>query len=133
MRDIDTVIIHCSATPPSMDISANEIRHWHVNDNGWSDIGYHYVIKRNGELEIGRSLSDIGAHAKGYNKTSIGVCLVGGANIHGEPSDNFTPEQMSTLKMITVIYRHHNIIGHNEVDEKKACPSFNVQKWLETI
>ena len=44
----DTIVIHCSATPKDMDIGVEKIKHWHTVDNGWDDIGYHYVIKRDG-------------------------------------------------------------------------------------
>jgi len=86
MRIIDTVIVHCSATKPSMDIGVDVIRQWHMN-KGWSDIGYHYVIRRNGAVELGRDLDkdgdvdeEIGAHAYGHNATSIGICLIGGVD-----------------------------------------------------
>ena len=82
MRQIDHIIVHCSYTPPSMDIGAETIREWHTlpkpKGRGWSDIGYHWVIRRNGTVEAGRSEERAGAHAKGYNQDSIGICLIGG-------------------------------------------------------
>ena len=77
MREIDAIVIHCSYTPPSMDIGVREIYDWHVNDNGWKDIGYHYVIRRNGNIEIGRPEHTPGAHVAGHNHNTIGLCLVG--------------------------------------------------------
>ena len=71
MRDINLIVIHCSATPPDQKIGAEEIRDWHVNGNKWSDIGYHYVIRRNGVIDVGRDVSVAGAHAKGYNHGAI--------------------------------------------------------------
>ncbi len=78
MREINEIIVHCSATPESMDIGVKEIRDWHVNDNKWDDIGYHFVIRRDGTIECGRSIDKAGAHCKGHNAHSIGMCLVGG-------------------------------------------------------
>lgn len=133
MRKIDTIIIHCAATKPSMDIGAKEIDNWH-RAKGYFGIGYHYVIRRNGEVELGRPLDKAGAHAKGHNETSIGVCLVCGIDDRGNPENNFTPEQWAELaKLVTDLQGRFGalkVIGHNEV-AAKACPSFNVQKWLE--
>lgn len=133
MRKIDTIIIHCAATKPSTDIGAKEIDNWH-RAKGYFGIGYHYVIRRNGEVELGRPLDKAGAHAKGHNETSIGICLVGGIDDRGNPENNFTPEQWAELaKLVTDLQGRFGalkVIGHNEV-AAKACPSFNVQKWLE--
>ena len=74
----DYIVIHCSATKPSMDIGAEIIKDWHVNERGWRDIGYHKVIKRNGDVEDGRDIRDSGAHAAGYNSKSVGLCMGGG-------------------------------------------------------
>lgn len=132
MRKIDTIIIHCAATKPSMDIGAKEIDNWH-RAKGYFGIGYHYAIRRNGKVELGRPLDKAGAHAKGHNETSIGVCLVGGIDDRGNPENNFTPEQWAELaKLVTDLQGRFGalkVIGHNEV-AAKACPSFNVQEWL---
>src|SRR3546814_13006463 len=74
MRRIETIILHCSYTPPSMDIGAAVIKGWHVDGNGWTDIGYHFVLRRNGAVEEGRPLDVVGAHAKNFNGRSIGIC-----------------------------------------------------------
>ncbi len=139
MRKIKGIIIHCSATKPSMDIGVEEITDWHVNGNNWSDIGYHYVIRRNGSLEIGRDLEKNGAHCKGHNKNTIGICLIGGVNDKGTPQDNFTPNQYDTLESLleNLVFREYveggaYIKGHNEFSNK-ACPSFNVQEWLDKV
>ena len=83
MRDINQIIVHCSATPPSMIVGADDIRKWH-KARGWSDIGYHYVIKRNGVTEKGRDITRVGAHAKGHNEDSLGVVLIGGIDEDGK-------------------------------------------------
>lgn len=115
-----------------MDIGAKEIRQWHL-ERGWSDIGYHYVIRRNGLVEHGRSVDIAGAHAKGHNKHSIGVCLVGGKAEDSTASEkNFTAEQWAKLRKVveglTAIYQGAEVIGHNQVSAKD-CPCFDVPKW----
>ena len=128
------LVVHCSATKPSMDIGLREIKRWHVDDNGWRDVGYHYIIRRNGEVELGRSNRDTGAHAAGYNHKSISLCMVGGMAEDNSAENNFTAQQWTALldlvKQIKVDYPEADVIGHNEISEKE-CPSFNVQKWKE--
>ena len=135
MRKINSLIIHCSATPPKMDIGVKEIRQWHIS-KGWSDIGYHVVIRRNGKIETGRPLEKAGAHCRGKNKHSIGICLIGGINKEQVPRNNFTKAQFKTLEKVVkkydMIYDGLDIRGHSEFS-KKACPSFNVQTWLKLI
>ena len=128
------LVVHCSATKPSMDIGLREIKRWHVDDNGWRDVGYHYIIRRNGEVEFGRSNRDTGAHAAGYNHKSISLCMVGGMAEDNSAENNFTAQQWTALldlvKQIKVDYPEANVIGHNEISEIE-CPSFDVQKWKE--
>ena len=127
MRKIKKIILHCSYTKPSMDIGASEIRDWHVNDNGWSDIGYHFVIRRSGTVEMGRPLSRKGAHTKGHNKNSIGICLVGGMGEFGKSETNFTMEQYKSMALLVedLEFEYPNAIihGHNEFSDK-TCPTF---------
>ena len=126
------LVVHCSATPPKMDIGKKEIDTWH-RQRGWLKIGYHYVITRDGTLEEGRDRDVVGAHAKGYNSKSLGICMVGGVNDDNEPENNFTEEQFTTLtgllSSLMEIYPEADIIGHNTLDANKACPSFNVEEW----
>ena len=133
MRLITKVIIHCAATKPSMDIGASEIKKWHL-DRGWKDIGYHYVIRRNGDIENGIAVALAGSHTKGHNANSIGICLVGGINDKGEPESNFTKAQWATLerlvRILKVDFPHATVHGHREF-AAKACPSFDVQEWLK--
>tara|TARA_R100000544_G_scaffold23973_2_gene12055 strand:+ start:377 stop:799 length:423 start_codon:yes stop_codon:yes gene_type:complete len=133
-KSTDYIVIHCSATKEHMDVDAALIRKWHVNENGWRDIGYHYVIRRNGEVEIGRNTADTGAHASGYNHKSIGICVVGGMAEDGSAENNFTDKQWTALadrvKNTLIDYPNAKVIGHNEISEKE-CPSFDVQKWKE--
>ena len=143
MRDITSIIVHCSDTYPDMDIGAEAIRKWHVNERGFSDIGYHYIIRRDGTLETGRDLDndgnideEIGAHAYGFNANSLGICMVGGkGRKDGGPEANFTMAQYHTLvQLINKLRAAHNnpkLLGHRDVSYK-PCPSFNVQALMET-
>lgn len=137
-RTTDFIVVHCSATKPSQDIGASEIRKWHVEDNGWSDIGYHQVIRRNGAIELGRPLHVSGAHAQGFNQHSVGVCLVGGVDSSNNPVNNFTAKQFDSLE-ITLdywkrIYSKAKVLGHRDLPGvTKACPCFDAIEWWEKI
>lgn len=136
---VKLIVVHCSATPPEMNIGATEIRSWHVDGNGWSDIGYHGVIKRDGSWEKGRNLFTRGAHAKGWNASSWGLCLVGGIKSVADPTPeaNFTPEQFATLwRYLTALREiapNAEMCGHRDLDSQhqklKACPSFDVRDF----
>jgi len=132
MRDLNRIILHCSATKEGQDFSAATIRGWHVNGRGWSDIGYHWVIRLDGSIEVGRPLERSGAHTKGHNKDSVGVCYIGGLDEDGKPKDTMNPEQEKAWRMIVLSLRtlygnHITIHGHNEF-ASKACPSFIVKE-----
>lgn len=129
------LVVHCAATKPTMDIGLREIRQWH-REQGWLDIGYHFVIRRDGTVEKGREVGVIGSHVKGHNHESVGICLAGGINAQGKPENNFTPEQFAALDALlwelqTTLYPEATVLGHRELDSGKACPSFDVQKWLK--
>ena len=135
MREINEIIIHCSFTPETMDIGVEEITDWHVNGNGWDDIGYHWLIRRNGEVEKGRDESVVGAHARGHNYHSIGICLVGGKDGDTDRSVfNFNKMQMNTLDELVAKligqYPDVGIIGHRDVSSKD-CPCFDVKTWFK--
>jgi len=135
-KKTDSIIIHCAATKASMDIGYKEIRKWHVEDNGWDDVGYHFIIRRNGQLEKARPEGYSGAHAPSHNSRSIGICLVGGMADDGGPENNFTLEQFLTLKdLVNMIMDKYSditeVLGHCDVQENKPnCPGFNVKEWL---
>ena len=131
MRDIEYIVIHCSATMPSMDVPIERVKKWHLR-RGWSDIGYHYYITRDGKIHGGRNLSTIGAHVRGFNKNSIGICYEGGINEEGEPEDNRTPEQKkSLLKVVEIlkfVFSGAIVQGHRDFPNvNKACPSFDAK------
>ena len=138
----DIIVIHCSATPPTMDIGVEKIREWQVKDNGWDDVGYHHIITRSGVLQKARPEEMQGAHAPKVNDRSVAICLIGGSNASGDWENNFTDEQFVSLKalILDLIKRYDmpkdfkqikKIIGHYQVDDKKECPSFKVPEWLE--
>lgn len=135
-KTTDLIVIHCSATKPSMNIDAKTIDRWH-REKGYLRIGYHFVIKRDGIIEIGRPENEIGAHARGVNDRSIGICLVGGLNEAGVPAAEYTDEQWQSLRKLVnglaIKYPYAQIIGHRDVPgTQKACPSFDVREWVKT-
>jgi len=138
MRAIRRIIIHSSATRARTDIGMQEIRSWHVNDNKWSDIGYHFVIRRlkkDGEIEEGRPLRLAGAHVINHNSDSIGICMVGGVAEDGRtPEDNFTDKQWERLAVLISDlcgdFSNLTIHGHRDF-AATHCPSFNVAEWLK--
>lgn len=132
----DHIVIHCSATKPTMDIGLREIRMWH-KQQGWLDVGYHFIIRRDGTVEEGRPVDVVGSHVKNHNSSSVSVCLVGGVDEKMKPEANFTDAQWAALdtKVLELrkLYPAASVKGHNEFDSGKACPSFNVQSWLKSI
>ena len=131
MRKIDKIIIHCSATPEGKDFTVQQIREWHVKGNGWRDIGYHFVIYRDGSIHTGRPIEQVGAHTTGHNAHSIGICYIGGYAADGKtPKDTRTEAQrLALIKLVRELkasYPSATIHGHNEV-ANKACPSFIVK------
>ena len=135
MREISKLIIHCSATKPEMDIGADEIRDWHKG-KGWDDIGYHFVIRRNGELEKGRDVAISGAHARGHNFSSIGICLIGGIDSDSKADDNFTLKQYNTLiqlvSFLKMTFPIDDVLGHRDLPNvNKECPCFDARAWLK--
>jgi N-acetylmuramoyl-L-alanine amidase len=138
MREIKRVFVHCSDSYAHMNINADIIREWHVNERGWNDIGYHYVILRNGEIENGRPVEIIGAGVKGHNSNSIHICMIGGKPDRGSNLDhfaNFTFKQYQTLiqlrEAIDTDYGNPTWLGHRDVDKGKTCPNFDVTALFE--
>ena len=134
-RHIDLLVVHCTYTYKRMDIGAEEVTRWH-KDRGWSGCGYHFIIRKNGTIEKGRDLDRIGAHARGYNVGSIGVCYVGGRTDDNKPVDDRTPEQKKTLAALIINlqteYPDADIKGHNELSSK-SCPNFSVKEFMSNI
>jgi len=132
MRDINRIILHCSATPEGKDYSVDTIREWHKK-RGWSDIGYHFVIQLDGTISQGRPIDKAGAHTKGHNFDSIGVCYIGGMDEDAKKAkDTMTVEQNKAFRMLVMSIKilfgdDITIHGHNEFSSK-ACPSFIVKE-----
>lgn len=127
MRKIKELIIHCSATKPKVDVGVADIRKWHIQDNHWADIGYHYVIRLDGTIEKGRPEWRAGAHCYGHNAHSIGICYVGGLSQQGDEVDTRTDAQKNSLvKLISQLLEKYRceVHGHNEYSNKK-CPCFD--------
>ena len=137
-RTITDIIVHCSATPEGKDYTVQDIRRWH-KQQGWSDIGYHYVIYRNGHIEPGRDVDISGAHCEGHNAHSIGVCYIGGVSKDGKTAkDTRTLAQkaalLSLLTDLRSMYPNARIVGHRDYDTKgKACPSFDAKTEYKKI
>lgn len=126
MRQIDLIVVHCTASPDYLDIGAKQIKDWHKNQ-GWSDIGYHYVIRRNGEIEKGRPDEVAGAHAKGVNANSIGIVWVG----TNSPSPEQEKSMVGLINWLRGKYnvKLENVLGHREaVKTSKTCPNINMDK-----
>ena len=152
-EDIEYLVVHCSATPPSQNHNVDTIRQMHLN-KGWSDIGYHFVITQAGDIQNGRPTDVPGAHANmikhggvSYNRISLGICMVGGVDNAMVPVNNYTDAQWRSLESLIEwlknIHPFAQIVGHRdlspdkdgdgEIEEGewvKACPCFDVKEWL---
>lgn len=129
MRKILEIILHSTATASYLDLDAADIRAMHIQ-RGFSDIGYHFVVRRNGEIETGRPVDQIGAHCKagGHNHGSIGVVWVGGADAHGNAEFNMTRAQLNALDELLpslCSFYHAQLFGHRDF-AATACPSCDV-------
>ena len=136
MREINKIIVHCSATREGENFEVAEIRKWHLA-RGFSDIGYHFYIDLYGEIHKGRDISKIGAHCKGHNRNSIGICYCGGVEADGKtPKDTRYDCQkeslIAVLRTLKAMYPNAVIHSHNDF-ANKACPSFNATKEYENI
>lgn len=145
MRIIRKIVVHCSASDHMYDDDFKAIKALHTapqsepiqwgnyntRGKGFMDIGYHYVVTQDGALHLGRNLDDPGAHCKGNNQDSVGVCVTG--------DKIFTAKQMDTLEKLLLNLKlvfnlkKENIVGHKELDSLKTCPNFNLKTLLEGI
>lgn len=136
---INQLIIHCAATPNGRWHTAEDIDRWHAERGfkrnpsliGYSaphmpHIGYHFVVLTSGAVQVGRGTGEMGAHAYGHNRGSLGVCLIG--------TNQYTSDQWDALRALVTgmksRFKNLKIIGHNEVNQKKRCPGFDVRAWL---
>jgi len=124
-KNIKLLVVHCSDTENVKDFNAADIHKMHLKF-GWDGIGYHKIILRSGKIENGRPEYWIGAHVKGKNKISLGVCLIG--------RNNFTNKQFSALEKILkkwkLLYPKAKIVGHCDTgNTDKTCPNFDIITW----
>lgn len=147
--DVRYLVVHCSATPAHRDIGRAEIDLMH-RQRGFVDIGYHYVVRRDGRIETGRPENRAGAHVQGFNSRSLGICLVGGVKADGKTAEtNFTPAQYEALdgllRRLQPKYPTAEILGHRDLSPDrnkdgritpnewlKECPTFAVRDWWES-
>lgn len=141
-RRIDLIVVHCTATREGLDMTVDQIRKAH-KAQGWSDIGYHYVVDLKGNVHLGRDVDIAGAHASGYNAHSIGVVYVGGlenapnknyANL--EPKDTRTDSQKATLLSLLMdlrrLYPDAKILGHRDLSpDKNGNGSIEPSEWIK--
>ena len=132
MRVISLIVIHCSAVKPDQTSSAAQIDTWHRQRGFHLGIGYHYVIRRNGEIEPGRPEWMVGAHCLNHNAHSIGICYEGGLDIRGQPDDTRTAAQKTTMRQLLEDlhkrYPRALIVGHRDLSHDRDCPCFDAVK-----
>lgn len=136
MRKISKIIIHCTATQRDHNVTVNDLRKWHVDERGWSDIGYHFFIDLKGEVHECRPLEKTGAHTKGHNYDSIGIAYAGGLGDDLAPHDTRTDGQKDALEDLLCrlkgLYSVAVIYGHRDFSTK-LCPSFDAREEYEWI
>ena len=130
MRNINLIIVHCSATPEGRNVAVADIDRWH-RERGFDGISYHYVVYIDGSVHEGRPLNKVGAHCKGHNVHSIGICYIGGVDLNGKPKDTRTLAQKDALVNLLMRLKRRFpkavIRGHRDF-AAKACPSFDATK-----
>jgi N-acetylmuramoyl-L-alanine amidase len=130
VRKIHWIVVHCSDSDRKEHDSIEVIRKWHVDERGFSDVGYHFVITKDGTVHKGRPEDKVGAHVKNHNSSSIGICLTG--------KNDFTPSQFKSLEilLIDICGRHDlekkDILGHCDLDGGKTCPNFDLHQLLSS-
>ena len=133
MRKVTKKILHCADTGVDQDFDIEDIRRWHTQGNGWSDIGYHYYIKLDGTVQIGRPVDKTGAHCRGENEDSIGICFEGGKKEDGSKWDKATDAQEEAFFVLNYEldqdYGVTPCFGHYDFSNK-SCPSFSVPELM---
>ncbi len=130
MRRITDIIVHCAATPEGRDFTVADIDRWH-KARGWKGIGYHYVVYRDGSIHEGRPLAQVGAHCRGHNAHSVGVCYIGGTDANRKAKDTRTPQQKTAmrrlLKQLKEQFPLAAIHSHRDYNNT-SCPAFDATK-----
>ena len=135
-KSTNKIIVHCAYTPAGKYFDIEDIRKWHVEENGWKDVGYHFIVLLDGTIQIGRDIDEIGAHVRGHNIDSVGICYIGGKDYCNKKSkDTRTKAQKETLvdliKVLKKIYTEAKVYGHNDFDKRKTCPCFDAKTEYE--
>ena len=136
MRHIDLIVVHCSATPCNRRYTVMQLIRDHAERFGFT--GYHYYITRDGTVTQTRHEQLVGAHAKGYNSHSLGICYEGGLDIFGHPAETRTRKQkqalLTLLKRLMAAHPDARILGHRDLPGvHKACPCFDAQTEYQTL
>jgi N-acetylmuramoyl-L-alanine amidase len=135
MRDIKLIILHCTATPQTTKIDS--ILNYWKNTLGWKSPGYHYIIESDGKITQLQDESKPANGVVGQNAHSIHISYIGGIDKTGKALDNRTVaqlgEQISLIKKLLIKYPHAKVAGHNQFTKMKACPSFNVPFFCDSI
>lgn len=152
LKHIKQIVIHCTSTLANQPAGYKECYQWHVVENGWSAVGYHYGIEQDGNIWQGRAINfskgkaDIGAHVAGHNKGTLAIVLSGGCTDIYETDnevvfvagDTFTEIQKTNLKALVQKLIEQcqaagageiDVVGHNYLNPDKDCPSFDVKAW----
>ena len=144
MESVDSVryiVLHCSATRADQDYTVRQLERDH-RARGFRTVGYHFYIRRNGEVSQPRRLSEVGAHCRPYNRCSIGICYEGGLDADGRPADTRTPRQRQALQQLLLrllrLFPQARIMGHRDMAgaTPKACPCFDARReygWMEGL
>lgn len=147
MRKIDLIVIHCSATRADRCYTEYDLTTDHLR-RGFSGAGYHFYIRKNGDIKTLRPLEKPGAHARGHNASSVGICYEGGLDTGGRPADTRTDFQKHSLRVLTMLltkdYPGSKVLGHRDLSPDlnrngkiepeewiKQCPCFNATEILQ--
>lgn len=131
MRKINLIVLHCSATKDTQTYTPEQLERDH-KARGFIQAGYHFYVRRNGEIVSMRPVEQIPAHAKGFNRNSIAICYEGGLDITGKPKDTRTIKQKESIRILLLLLLTHypgaRICGHRDLGAHKACPCFNAEE-----
>ena len=134
-KNTELIVLHHSATTRSQKCDVHLIHRWHIS-RGWSGIGYHFVIEKDGTLRVGRPLNTVGAHVRGYNSVSVGICMVGGIDKEGDVVDNFSDSQYKTLQSLKItlenVFPDAKFCKHKDLADTK-CNGVDLSKIEERI
>lgn len=135
MRTITLIILHCSATRENQRYTAEDCKRDHLSRPGFKDIGYHFYIERDGKVVEGRPIEKIGAHCEHHNNHSIGICLEGGLDCHGQYADTRTgAQELALIELLAKLKERFPkaiILAHHELKPDKPCPCFDVSEYRE--